>query len=96
MDEQGISSIFEDRLNPSLYDKQVYLRECPYVKVASPKPRLESHVIRSCEDESSGDESSLSANSPIPQVMVGNQLASKITPNDDVENFAPIKGAFPL
>ncbi|GAA0142238.1 hypothetical protein LIER_03184 [Lithospermum erythrorhizon] len=73
MDEQGISSIFDDMLDPSLYDKWVYVRECPYAKVASPKPRLESPVTRSSEDESSsGDESSLSANSSITQVTIGN------------------------
>ncbi|GAA0167604.1 hypothetical protein LIER_22493 [Lithospermum erythrorhizon] len=80
-------------LNPSLYDKRVDVRECPYAKVTSPELRLESSAKNSSDNESSSDdESSLSANSPIPQVTIGNKVVSKITPNnDDVRTSTPIK-----
>ncbi|GAA0144430.1 hypothetical protein LIER_04877 [Lithospermum erythrorhizon] len=91
MDEQGISSIFADRLNPSLCDRRVYVRECSYAKVASHVPRLESLATHP-NDVSSDDESSLFANSPIPQVTVENKVVSKITQtNDDVKAYDPIK-----
>ncbi|GAA0173531.1 hypothetical protein LIER_41544 [Lithospermum erythrorhizon] len=87
MDEQGINSIFANRLNPSLYDKRVYVKECPYEKVVSPKPRLESPTTRT-----SNDESSLSANSPVPQMTAGNKVVSKIIPNNDDDD---VKTSFP-
>ncbi|GAA0150998.1 hypothetical protein LIER_09814 [Lithospermum erythrorhizon] len=76
----------------------LYVKECPYAKVASPEPHLESPVTRSPDDESSSDdESSLSAKSPIPKVTIGNLVVSKIMPiDDDVRTSAPIKGTFPL
>ncbi|GAA0166440.1 hypothetical protein LIER_21593 [Lithospermum erythrorhizon] len=62
-------------------------RECPYAKVASPEPHLESLVTRS-----SNDKSSLSAKSPIPKVTVEDLVVSKITPiDDDVRTSASIK-----
>ncbi|GAA0138433.1 hypothetical protein LIER_42534 [Lithospermum erythrorhizon] len=92
MDEQGISCVFEDRLNPSLYDKRAHMRECPYTKVTSFEPRLESPVTRSFDVESS-----LSANSPILDVMVENKVVSRIMPaNDDVQTSTRIKGNVPL
>ncbi|GAA0161438.1 hypothetical protein LIER_17751 [Lithospermum erythrorhizon] len=96
MDEQEISYVFTDRLNSSLYDDEhVYVRERPYVKVASPGPRSESTTTHS-SSSSSGDETSSSANSPIPQVTVGDKVASKLPPhNDDLRVSSPIKGTHP-
>ncbi|GAA0170792.1 hypothetical protein LIER_24976 [Lithospermum erythrorhizon] len=59
MDEQGISSVFEDRLNPALYDLPVYERECPYVIRTNPANCQESLATRS--SSSSSDDSDTSS-----------------------------------
>ncbi|GAA0140743.1 hypothetical protein LIER_02038 [Lithospermum erythrorhizon] len=63
MDEQGINVVFEDRLNPSLYDDRVYVKECHYTKVATPGPLIESSATYSSDSTSSSTDTS-SASSP--------------------------------
>ncbi|GAA0146452.1 hypothetical protein LIER_06401 [Lithospermum erythrorhizon] len=91
MYEQGISSVFEDRLNPVLYDLRMYERECPYITTTNPMIRQKPLATRSSSSSSDNSNTS-SASSPLPQLTVINKVASKITAgNNDVMALVPIK-----
>ncbi|GAA0146562.1 hypothetical protein LIER_06484 [Lithospermum erythrorhizon] len=91
MDEQEISFVFEDRLNPALYDLRVYERECPYSMTVNPGIRQESLATQSSSSSSEGSDTT-SAISPLPQLKVTDKVASKITPcNNDVTADVLIK-----
>ncbi|GAA0167946.1 hypothetical protein LIER_22778 [Lithospermum erythrorhizon] len=88
MDEQGISSVFDDRLNHALYDLRVYEKECPYAPRANPAIRPEPLATRS-SSSSSDDLDTSSTNSPLLQLAVTYKAASKITPgNNDVRDLS--------
>ncbi|GAA0181869.1 hypothetical protein LIER_30295 [Lithospermum erythrorhizon] len=80
MDEQGISSVFYDRLNPTLYDLRVYEQECPYAPmlnlVIHPQP-----LATLSSTSSSDDSDTSSADSPLTQLAVRDKGTSKFTPD---------------
>ncbi|GAA0142751.1 hypothetical protein LIER_03579 [Lithospermum erythrorhizon] len=100
MEEQGISSVFEDRLNPSLYDEWVYVRECPYGRSMGIEARLESPVTHHSDSTSSTSSSTnaFGASSPFPQpsVLDKSTLITVSLTRVDVTLFhTSIKGTHP-
>ncbi|GAA0184019.1 hypothetical protein LIER_31333 [Lithospermum erythrorhizon] len=97
MDEEGISSVFEDRLNPSLYDERVYVREYPYARNMDIETRLESPATHHCDSTSSTSSSTNAsdASSPSPQPSIldkGTLITASLTHVDVMLFNTSIKG----
>ncbi|GAA0168602.1 hypothetical protein LIER_23279 [Lithospermum erythrorhizon] len=75
MDEQGISSVFEDRLNPTLYDYRAYERECPYFPTHATR---QGSLTTPSSDSSSSDLDSSLATFPIPQLTITDKWPRKL------------------
>ncbi|GAA0167503.1 hypothetical protein LIER_22423 [Lithospermum erythrorhizon] len=90
MDEQGISSVFKDRLNPTLYDYRAYERECPYAPTHATR---QGSLTTLSSDSSSNDLDSSLTTSPLPQPTVTDKVATKIASGiNDVMDPVSIKG----
>ncbi|GAA0148722.1 hypothetical protein LIER_36780 [Lithospermum erythrorhizon] len=92
MDDQEISLIFADRLNPVLYNLQVYEHECLY----APRLRVadQTHSLMVDMSAPSPNESNTSYAAPsATQVAVITKVASKPTPAlNSIGDCPPIKG----